>query len=144
MIEDNWVQAARRALWLDVDTSLAKADRLGFVRRCVSREEKLRIVAECQQPEDCLTTIACRNRVALDRPRLWVCLAGGVGVAKLEPEDPAAQPPFVPVLVDDLPTDRVVTIEADGVFVRLPVDRPAMRFAAVAAYLERLAKAFLA
>ena len=51
VMEDDWlVQAARRALWLEDDMSLAKADRLGFVRRRVSREEKSRIVAECQKP----------------------------------------------------------------------------------------------
>ena len=50
-MEDDWlVQAARRALWLEDDMSLAKADRLGFVRRRVSSEEKSRIVAECQKP----------------------------------------------------------------------------------------------
>ena len=49
---------------------------LGFVRRRVSREEKLGIVAECQQPEVCLTTVARRNRVALDRLRRWVAGAG--------------------------------------------------------------------
>lgn len=39
---------------------------------------------------------------------------GGACVARLEPEAPAARPSFVAVPVDDLPLDRVVTIEADG------------------------------
>ncbi len=139
-MEDDWlVRAAKRALWLEDDISLAKADRLGFVRRRVSREEKSRIVAECQQPGVCLTTVARRNRVALESLRRWVRLAGGAGVAKLEREDPDVQPPFVPVLVDDLPSERVVTIEADGVVVRMPPDSSAMRIVAVAAYLGRLA-----
>ena len=43
------------------------------------------------------------------------------------------------LLVDDLPSERVATIEADGVVVRLPVDSSAMRIVAVAAYLGRLA-----
>ena len=113
--------------------------RLGFVRRRVSREEKSRIVAECQQPGVYLTTVARRNRVALDCLRHWARLAGNAGVAKLEREDPDAQPPFIPLLVDDLPSERVVTIDADGVVVRLPVDSLAMRIVAVAAYLRRLA-----
>lgn len=47
VMEDDWLmQAARMALWLDDDMSLSKADRLGFVRRRVSREGKQRIVAK--------------------------------------------------------------------------------------------------
>ena len=95
--------------------------------------------AECQQPGVCLTTVARRNRVSLENLRRWVRLAGGAGVAKLEREDAAAQPPFVPVVVDDLPSEQVVTIEADGVVVRLPADSSAIRIVAVAAYLGRLA-----
>ena len=137
---DDWlVQAAKRALWLDEEMSLAKSNRLGRVRRRVSKEEKARIVAECDQPGVCLTTVAHRNRVPLRALRRWVGLAGGAGVAKLEREDLAAQPPFVPVLVDDLPSEEVVTIEADGVVVRLPADSSAIRIVAVAAYLGRLA-----
>ena len=139
-IEDDWlVRAAKRALWLEDEMSLSGAARLGIVRRRVSREERSRIVAECQQPGVCLTTVARRNRVSLESLRRWVRLAGGAGVAKLEREDPDAQPPFVPVLVDDLPSADVVEIEADGVVVRLPADSSAMRVVAVAAYLGRLA-----
>ena len=139
-MEDDWLErAAKTALWHEQDMSLAKANRLGFIRRRVSREEKARIVAECQQPGACLDMVAQRNRVPVDRLRSWVRLAGGGGVAKLEREDVAAQPSFVPVVVDDLPSPDAVEIEADGVIVRLPADTCAIRIVAVAAYLGRLA-----
>ena len=137
---DDWlVQAAKRAMWLEEDMSLAKANRLGVLRRRVSKEEKVRIVAECQQPGVCLKAVARRNRVALERLRGWVRLAGGAGVAKLEREDVAAQPPFVPVVVDGLASADALEIEADGVIVRMPADSSAIRIVAVAAYLGRLA-----
>ena len=139
MDEDWLVQAAKTALWLEEDMSLAKAGRLGFIRRRVSREERARIVAECRQPGACLTAVARRNRVLVESLRRWVRLAGGAGVAKLEREDLGAQPPFVPVVVDDLPSEQVVEIEADGVIVRLPANSSAIRIVAVAAYLGRLA-----
>ena len=139
-MEDDWlVQAAKTALWLEEDMSLAKANRLGFIRRRVSREEKARIVAECQQPGACLKMVAQRNRVSVDKLRGWVRLWAGGGVAKLEREDVAAQPSFVPVVVGDLPSADAVEIEADGVIVRLPADTSAIRIVAVAAYLGRLA-----
>ena len=137
-MEDWLVQAAKRALWLDEDMSLARASGRGRLRRRVSKQERARIVAECQQRGVCLTTVAHRNRVPLESLRRWVRLAGGAGVAKLEREDVAAQPPFVPVVVDDLPSEEVVEIEADGVVVRLPADSSAIRIVAVAAYLGRL------
>ena len=86
--------------------SLAKANRLGFIRRCASREKKAWTVAECQQPGAGLKMIAQRNWVAVNKLRGWVRLAGGAAVAKLEREDAAAQPPFVPVVVDDRRPDR--------------------------------------
>ena len=137
---DDWlVQAARRALWLDDGMSLTKANRLGLLRRRVAKQERARIVAECHQPGVCLSTVARRNRVSLDSLRRWVRVAGGPGLGKLEREDLAAQPPFVPVVVDDLPSTDAVEIEADGVIVRLPADTSAIRIVAVAAYLGRLA-----
>ena len=139
-MEDDWLErAARTALCLEQDMSLAKANRLGFIRRRVSREEKARIVGECRQPGACLKMVAQRNRVPVDKLRNWVRLAGGAGVAGLEREDVAAQPSFVPVVVDDLPLPDAVEIEADGVIVRLPADTSAIRIVAVAAYLGRLA-----
>ena len=138
-MEDWLVLAAKKALWLDEEMSLAKANRLGVLRRHVPREEKARIVAQCHQPGVCLTTVAHRNRVPMKSLRRWVRLARGAGAAKLEREDVGAQPPFVPVVVDDLPCEEVVTIEADGVVVRLPADSSAIRIVAVAAYLGRLA-----
>ena len=94
---DDWlVRAAKTALWLEEDISLAKANRLGFTGRRVSKEEKARIVAECNQPGACLQTVAHRNRVTLESVRRWVRLAGGSGVAKLAREDAAVQPTFVP------------------------------------------------
>ena len=138
-MEDDWlVRAAKTALWLEEDLSLAKANRYGFIRRRVSKEEKARIVAECQQPGACLKMVAQRNRVPVDKLRRWVRLSGG-GVARLEREDVAVQPSFVPVVVDDLPSADAVEIEADGVIVRLPADTSAIRIVAVAAYLGRLA-----
>ena len=45
-MQDDWlVRAAKTALWLEEDLSLAKANRYGFIRRRVSKEEKARIVA---------------------------------------------------------------------------------------------------
>ena len=138
-MEDDWLErAARTALHLEQDMSLAKANRLGFIRRHVSREEKARIVAECRQPGACLKTVAQRNRVPVDRLRGWVRLTRGAGVAGLEREDVPAQPSFVPVVVDDLPSPDAVEIEADGVIVRMPADSSAIRIVAVAAYLGRL------
>ena len=46
-------------------------------------------------------------------------------------------PPFVPVVVDEAPPDRPVTIEAGGVVVRLPGDSPVERIVGVAAGLGR-------
>ena len=86
-MEDWLVQAAKRALWLDEDMSLARASGCGRLRRRVSKQERARIVAECQQRGVCLTTVAHRNRVPLESLRRWVRLAGGAGVAKLERED---------------------------------------------------------
>ena len=54
-------------------------------------------------------------------------------VAKLEREDAAAQPSFVPVVVDELPSADAVEIEADGVIERLPADSSAIRILVVAA-----------
>ena len=138
-MEDDWlVQAAKTALWLEEDMSPAKANRLRFIRRRVSREEKARIVAECRQPGACLKMVAQRNRVPVDKLRGRVRLAGG-GAARLEREDVAGEPSFVPVVVDDLLSPDAVEIEADGVIVRLPADTSAIRIVAVAAYLGRLA-----
>ena len=82
-MEDDWlVRAAKMALWLEVDMSLAMANQRGFIRQRVSKEEKSRIVAECHQPGVCPTTVARRNRVALESLRRWVRLAGAAGVAK--------------------------------------------------------------
>ena len=139
-MEDDWlVQAAKTALWFEERMSLANASRLGFIRRRVSRKEKARNVAECQQPDACLTTVARDSRVLVDSLRCWVRLAGAAGVSKLEREDLGAQLPFVPVGIDDLPSEQVVEIEADGVIVRLPANSSAIRIVAVAAYLGRLA-----
>ena len=128
-----------RALLIESDMPIAEMRRFTGVRRRVSKQERARIVAECQQPGICLTTVARRNRVLLKSLRRWVRLAGGAGVAKLEREDLAAQPPFVPVVVDDLPPAEAVEVEAAGVVVRLPAGSSATRIAAVAAYLGRLA-----
>ena len=128
-----------RALLIETDMPMAEMRRFAGVRRRVSKEERARIVAECEQPGVCLTTVARRNRVPLVSLRRWVRLAGGPGAAKLEREDLAAQPPFVPVVVDDLPPAEAVEIEAAGVVVRLPADCSVVRIAAVAAYLGRLA-----
>ena len=136
---DDWlVRAAKTALWLEEDISLAKANRLGFTGRRVSKEEKTRIVAECHQPGTCLQTVAHRNRVTRESVRRWVRLAGGPGVAKLAREDAAVQPTFVPVVVDGLASADAVEIEADRVIVRLPADTSPIRMVAVAAYLGRL------
>ena len=102
MTGDDWVQAARRALWLEVDTSPAKADRLGFVRRRVSREEKSRIAAGGLPDVGCAPKPRCAGP-----PASLGSSRGGHRRCQAEPEDPAAQPPFVPVLVDDLPSERV-------------------------------------
>ena len=122
------------------DMSLAKANPLGFTRRRVSKEEKARIVAECRQPGACPQTVARRNRVTLEGVRGRVRRAGGPGVARLKREDAAVQPPLVPVVVDDLASATAVEIEADGVIVRRPAGTSALRIAAVAAYLGRLAQ----
>ena len=132
------LKAISRALLIESDMPIAEMQQFTGVRRRVSKEERARIVAECEQPGICLTTVARRNRVPLHSLRRWVRLAGGAGVAKLEREDLAAQPPFVPVVVDDLPPAEAVEVEAAGVVVRLPADSSIVRIAAVAAYLGRL------
>ena len=89
-MEDDWLErAARAALCLEEDMSLARANRLGVIRRRVSREEKARIVAECRQPGACLKMVAQRNRVPVDKLRGWIRLAGGGGLAGLGREDAA-------------------------------------------------------
>ena len=78
-----------RALLIESDMSIAEMRGFAGVRRCVPKDEKARIVAECQEPGICLTTVARRNRVALESLRRWVRLAGGAGAAKLEREEPS-------------------------------------------------------
>ena len=124
------VQAAKRALSREEDISLAKANRPGFHRRRVSKEEKARIAAECLQPGACLKMVAERHRVAADKQRDRVRLVGG-GVA--------GQLPFVPVVVYGLPSADTAEIEAGGAIERIPAGSSATRVVAVAAYLGRLA-----
>ena len=101
-MSDSGLQAISKALLIENYRPVIEA--AGLSRRWprrVSKEERTRIVAECEQPGVCLTTVARRNRVPVDSLRRWVRLAGGGGVAKLEREDAAALPPFVPVVVDE-------------------------------------------
>lgn len=98
---DSGLQAISEALL--IENYLPVIEAAGLTRhwpRRVSKDERARIVAECQQPGVCLTTVARRNRVPVESLRRWVRLAGGAGVAKLEREDLTAQPSFVPVVVD--------------------------------------------
>lgn len=136
---DSGLRAISKALLIENYRPVIEAAGLtrGWPRR-ISKDERARIVAECEQPGVCLTTVASRNRVPVESLRRWVRLAGGPGVAKLEREDLAAQPPFVPVVVDELPSEEAVTIEADGVVVRLPPGTSVLKIVAVAAYLGRL------
>lgn len=136
---DSGLQAISRALLIENHMPVIEAAGLaGRWPRRVSKDERARIVAECQQPGACLTTVARRNRVPRESLRRWVRLAGGLGVGKQEREGVAAQPPFVPVVVEGLPCEEAVTIEADGVVVRLPPGTSVLEIVAVAAYLERL------
>ena len=99
-MEDDWlVQAARAALWLEEDLSLAKASRLGFIRRRVSREEKARMVAACCRPGASLAVVARRHRVLPARLRRWVRLAGRLD--EVEAPGAAPLPAFVRLVLDE-------------------------------------------
>lgn len=62
------------ALLIESNMPTAEMRQFTGVRRRVSKEERSRIVAECEQPGVCLATVARRNRVPLDSLRRWVRL----------------------------------------------------------------------
>ncbi len=132
---DGGYQAVRRAMWVDAEISGFDVARLNRPLRRVSKDEKAVIVAECHRPDASLAEVARRHRVSSANLRYWVRQARKAGIPEPKKED---APPFVPVVVDGLPSDEGVTIEAHGVVVRLPAETSVLRIAAVASYLGQL------
>ncbi len=132
---DGGSQAVRRAMWVDAEISGFEVERLNRPLRRLSKDEKAVIVAECHRPDASLQEVARRHRVSRDNLRNWVRQAREGGLPEPKKED---APPFVPLVVDGLPLDEGVTIEAQGVVVRLPAETSVLRIAAVASYLGQL------
>ena len=83
-------------------------------RRRWSDAEKLRIVAEAEEPEACFSHVARRNEVS--RGLLWNWRAQ-VRRGELRPEPPAV---FVPVRVVDTPLSTVAPPAREAALTPLP------------------------
>ena len=136
-MSDGGYQAMRRAMWVDAEISGFDVARLDRPPRRLSLDEKAVIVAECHRSDAPLAQVARRYRVSPSNLRRWVRKARDGGLP--EPKQEAVSPPaFIPVVVDGLPSDEAVTIEAKGIVVRLPAQTSVYRIAAVASYLGHL------
>ena len=100
-----------------------------------SDEERARIVSETYEPGASIKSVADRHGVSDTTLSKWRRRARtgslpGAGAGE-------AVPPFAPLVVDGVSSGQSVTIEAQGVVVRLPVDSPVDRIVAVASGLGR-------
>ena len=100
-----------------------------------SDEERARIVSETYEPGASIKSVAQRHGVSDTTLSKWRRRARtgslpGAGAGE-------AVPPFAPLVVDGVPSGHSVTIEAQGVVVRLPVESAVDRIVAVATGLGR-------
>lgn len=95
-----------------------------------SDEERACIVSETYEPGVSIKSVADRHGVSDTTLSKWRRRARtgslpGAGAGE-------AVPPFAPLVVDGVSSGQSVTIEAQGVVVRLPVESPVDRIVAVA------------
>ena len=114
---------------------VARVSRPRAAQRRWSSAEQARIVSESHEPGATVVAVAARHGISTWSLSRWRRRAreGALPAVK----SGGAAPPFVPVVVDEAPLDRPVTIEAGGVVVRLPGDSPVERIVGVAAGLGR-------
>ena len=110
-------------------------DRTQPSQRRWSDEERARIVSETYEPGALIKSVARRHGVRDTTLSKWRRRARtgslpGAGAGE-------AVPPFAPLVVEGEPSGHSVTIEAQGVIVRLPVNSPVDRIVAVASGLGR-------
>ncbi len=98
-------------------------------------DEKARIVSESFEPGSSVAAVARRHGVSDTSLTKWRRRAreGTLPGARIG----GSAPPFVPVVVDSVTSERTVAIEALGVVVRLPVESAVDRIVAVASGLGR-------
>ena len=113
----------------------ARVSRRRAAQRRWSSAEKARIVSESHEPEATVVSVAARYGISTWSLSRWRRCAREGALPSVKSGGAAA--PFVPVVVDEAPSARPVTIEARGVVVRLPGDSPVDRIVGVAAGLGR-------
>lgn len=116
-------------------TAAGRGSRPGGGRRRWTEAEKARIVAESRVPGATVAGVAARHGISSWSLSRWRRRAREGSLPMPEPGGSA--PGFVPVVVEDTPADRPVTIEARGVVVRLPGDSAVDRIVGIAAGLGR-------
>ena len=113
----------------------ARVSRPRAAQRRWSLAEKARIVSESHEPGSTVVAVAARHGISTWSLSRWRRGAREGVLPSVKSGGAAA--PFVPVVVDEAPPERAVTIEARGVVVRLPGDSPVERIVGVAAGLGR-------